>query len=74
VNNKQKGHIAVELMIVVFFIIAIIFGGGWINNIVNILHSKKVVNEWNTGDIVCAVGIPVVPVGAICGLSNHKWN
>lgn len=61
--KKQKGYTAVELFIVILVIACVFF---WGKNIYNVTQFPKF-SEWRPAHVVAVIGIPLAPVGIVCG-------
>lgn len=68
-QGKQKGYTAVELMLVVWALFAVVGAWGWVWNIMRLIDyiQADVANEMFLQAVVRAVGIILFPVGAVIG-------
>lgn len=54
-------------IIVVWFLVVVIVGVGWVKNIINIVHAIQAGTELTAMFIAQLVGVAVAPLGAILG-------
>lgn len=63
--KKQSGFTSVEFVYVVFGVVILVLGGGWIANIVKLVG---IVGGEITGMLIArAIGVFVAPMGAVLG-------
>lgn len=61
--KKQNGYTAVELLIVIVVLTYVFL---WGKNIYNITQFPEF-NQWKPRHVVAVIGVPIAPVGIICG-------